>query len=137
KRAVTDRRTRAWPGVISRDSGWRWSRGQHRFSVMNMDEMLLGGEYASHLTDADLELLVTVAGRAEAGPRARGAAAGLRHEPGGLAGLLADPRVMRAVLGAPAAWDAPAPVSPFCVFAVAVHGAAAELASLGYVPERT
>jgi hypothetical protein len=103
---------------------------------MDMDERL-GGEYASHLTDADLELLVTVTGRAEAGPGARDAAAGLRHEPAGLAGLLADPRVMRAVLGAPTPGAAPAAVSPFCVFAVAVHRAAAELAGLGYVPERT
>jgi hypothetical protein len=102
-----------------------------------MDKVLLGRDYASHLTDADLELLVTVTGQAGAGPGARSAAARLRHEPAGLPGLLADPAVMRAVLGIPAAGGTPARMSPFCVFAVAVHRAAAELASLDYVPERT
>ncbi|HLI40020.1 MAG TPA: hypothetical protein VKV35_00030 [Streptosporangiaceae bacterium] len=99
-----------------------------------MDEVLVASEYANHLSDADLRLLAMAAG----GPP--GAAADpdrLRRDPPALLAVLADDRVFQAVLDAtgPAA-EAAAAVSPFLLFAVAVHRSAAELASLDYVPER-
>src|SRR5215470_9751867 len=109
-----------------------------------MDRLLAGREYASHLTEADLRLLASVTGPpADAGQR--GGVAGpaadaswLRRDPAALLRLLEHPGVFRAVLGqgdAAAGWAAP--VSPFLVFAVFVQRAAAELASMDYVPERT
>jgi hypothetical protein len=98
-----------------------------------MDGALVGSEYASHLTDADLRLLASAAGTGEDASRMRG-------DPGALVGLLGDPRVFEAVFGAGdefgKAGGHPAPVSPFLTFAVAVHRSAAELASLGHVAER-
>src|SRR5882757_9416653 len=99
-----------------------------------MDGALVGGEYAGHLTDADLRVLASVA-------HAGQDAAWLRGDPVALAGLLGDPRVFEAVFGS--ADDVmqgrvrqPIPVSPFLTFAVAVHRSAAELASVDYVAER-
>jgi hypothetical protein len=95
-----------------------------------MDRSWVGREYASHLTDADLGLLASVAGPADA--------ASLRGDPAALLRLLEHPGVFRAVLGPEEAgrgWAVPA--SPFLVFAVLVQRAAAELASADYVPERT
>src|SRR5260370_39520221 len=57
-----------------------------------MDGALVGSEYASHLTDADLRLLASVA----RGPED---ASWLRGDPGALGGLLGDPRVFEAVFG--------------------------------------
>ncbi len=94
-----------------------------------MDTVAVGSEYAGHLSDADLGLLIAVTGVPAPSEAAR-----LRHDPSALPAMLADPRVALAVLGEEP--DA-APVSPFLVFAVAVHRAAAELASLDYLPERT
>jgi hypothetical protein len=51
-----------------------------------MDGALVGSEYASHLTDADLRLLASVA-------HARDDASWLRANPEALVGLLGDPRV--------------------------------------------
>src|SRR5215467_74672 len=109
-----------------------------------MDRLLAGREYASHLTEADLRLLASVAGPPADGGQ-RGGVAGpaadaswLRRDPAALLQLLEHPGVLRAVLGqgdAAAGWAAPA--SPFLVFAVFVQRAAAELASMDYVPERT
>src|ERR1700722_6518218 len=98
-----------------------------------MDGALVGGEYAGHLTDADLRLLASAARGGEDAARQRG-------DPGALAGLLAAPRVFEAVFGSGNdVTDAgpPIPVSPFLTFAVAVHRSAAELASLDHVAERT
>ena len=95
-----------------------------------MDRSWVGREYASHLTDADLGLLASVAGPADA--------ASLRGDPAALLRLLEHPGVFRAVLGPEEAghgWAVPA--SPFLVFAVLVQRAAAELASADHVPERT
>jgi hypothetical protein len=106
-----------------------------------MDGLLVGREYASHLTDADLRLLASVNQAADV--------SSLRADPAVLLRLLENPRVFDAVFppgegfragGAPGAarpgaWAVPA--SPFLVFAVFVHRAAAELASVGYVAERT
>jgi hypothetical protein len=104
-----------------------------------MDGGLVGSGYADHLTDADLELLATVA--EGAGARAVAAAAGwLRAHPEELPRLVGDPRVFQAVFGpqAPASAAARATLaSPFLIFAVAVHRAAADLATMDHVPERS
>jgi hypothetical protein len=110
-----------------------------------MDSLLVGSEYAAHLSDADLALLASAAGTGEGRP-ARDTTAGrpgyghhpamLRRDPAALVRSLGDPAVWQVVTGggdqAPAAG-----ASPFLVFAVAVHRAAAELAGVGYVAERT
>jgi len=110
-----------------------------------MDGALVGREYADHLTDQDLKLLISAG---PAGTLPAGAdAAFLRHDPAAIPGLLSDPRVFDAVFG----WGEgarasqgrlalpgqAAPVSPFLTFAVAVHRSAAELASMDHVTERT
>ncbi|HTT54347.1 MAG TPA: hypothetical protein VMH35_23395 [Streptosporangiaceae bacterium] len=121
-----------------------------------MDGALVGREYADHLTDQDLTLLISAVsarpGPSQPGPPAAGLPPGadagwLRHEPAAIPALLADPRVFDAVFG----WGEPGPaarpglalpgqavpVSPFLTFAVAVHRSAAELASMDHVTERT
>jgi hypothetical protein len=107
-----------------------------------MDGVLVGSGYADHLTDADLGLLA----RAAEGPTAQ-AAPWLRAHPEQLPALVGDPRVFQAVFGAsPGAVPSPRPggasamaslASPFLIFAVAVHRAAAELATMDHVPERS
>jgi len=101
-----------------------------------MDGFLVGSEYASHLTDADLGLLASVAA-ADGGPPAD--ASSLRGDPVALLRLLEHPGAFRAVFGGQGDTDPgrAAPASPFLVFAVSVQRAAAELASAGHVPERT
>src|SRR5215813_765947 len=116
-----------------------------------MDRFLAGSEYASHLTDADLGLLASVAA-ADTGAAAD--ASSLRTDPVALLRLLEHPGAFRTVLGGPGlggpglggpglggrggtAPGPPVPASPFLVFAVSVQRAAAELASAGHVPERT
>lgn len=110
----------------------------------DMDWSLVGSEYASHLTDADLRLLAWAAG-APAGTGQLSGAVGpaadsraLRADPLALLRLLEHPAVFRAVLGqddtAPG-WAVPA--SPFLVFAVFVQRATLDLASMDHVPERT
>jgi hypothetical protein len=108
-----------------------------------MDEALVGSEYASQLSNADLMLLASVAGPAAGGGRPSGGsgtadASSLRADPAALLRLLEHPGLFRAVLGPAQAgrgWAVPA--SPFLVFAVLVQRAAAELASMDHVPERT
>lgn len=89
-----------------------------------MDGTSVGSQYAEHLTGADLSLLAAVTGRTP-GPEA-------------LPDVLADPQVFEAIFG-PGATAAGQPVlaSPFLAFAVAVHRAAADLATMGYVTERS
>ncbi len=94
----------------------------------------MGREYESHLTDTDLIVLATAAGRAFGTSHARDEAARLRRDPAVLPDLFDDPGVCQAVLGG---GEPAGAVSPFCVFTAAVHRTAAELASLGYLPERT
>jgi|SRR5215510_10186790 len=108
-----------------------------------MDRLLVGREYASHLTDADLALLASAAAASNDTGRLGGAtgpvdASRLRGDPETLLRLLEHPGVSRAVLdqGEGASGRA-APASPFLVFAVFVQRAAAELASADHVPERT
>jgi hypothetical protein len=94
-----------------------------------MDRALAAREYASHLTDADLSLLAAV----DAGPAD---AAALRGDPVALLRRLEHPGTFQAVLGPDdRRWAVPA--SPFLVFALLVQRAAAELASVDHVPERT
>jgi hypothetical protein len=101
-----------------------------------MEAGLVGSGYADHLTDADLGLLAAVT-QGVGGSGAASAAAWLRGHPEHLAGLIGDPRVFRAVFG-PEEQDARAALaSPFLIFAVAVHRAAAELESMDHVPERS
>jgi hypothetical protein len=101
-----------------------------------MDAGLVGSGYADHLTDADLGLLASITQEA-GGSGAAAAAAWLRGHPEHLPGLIGDPRVFRAVFG-PGEQDARAALaSPFLIFAVAVHRAAAELESMDHVPERS
>jgi len=106
-----------------------------------MDGVLVGSGYADHLTDADLGLLARAADQ----PTAQ-AAPWLRAHPEHLPGLVGDPRVFQAVFGTT---DSAAPstrptgsamaslASPFLIFAVAVHRAATELATMDHVPERS
>jgi hypothetical protein len=106
-----------------------------------MDRLLAASEYASHLTDADLVLLASVAAAdtgqmSGAGPAAD--ASWLRGDPAALLRLLEHPGLFRAVLGQDDTGPGRAvPASPFLVFAAFVQRAAAELASVGHVPERT
>jgi hypothetical protein len=107
-----------------------------------MDGALVGSGYADHLTDADLGLLAKAADQ----PTAQ-AASWLRAHPEQLPGLVGDPRVFQAVFGASAAAAQPARpaeasamaslASPFLIFAVAVHRAGTELATMDHVPERS
>jgi hypothetical protein len=105
-----------------------------------MDRALAGREYASHLTDADLRLLASMAAASAgpltgAGPAADGS--WLRGDPEALLRLLEDPAVFQAVAPDTAAAGWAGPASPFLVFAAFVQRATAELAGLGYLPERT
>src|SRR5271156_4545830 len=101
-----------------------------------MDRLMVGREYASHLTETDLRLVASAAAEAEGvGPVE---AAGLRGDPEALLRLLEHPGVFRTVLSpaeAGSGWALPA--SPFLVFAALVQQAAVELASMDHVPERT
>jgi hypothetical protein len=108
-----------------------------------MDGTSVGSDFAEHITDADLRLLAAVATGAPPGALNVGsvpaeAAERLRRDPDATTDLLADPRVFEAVFGAEAvAAGETVLASPFLAFAVAVHRAAADLASAGHVPERS
>jgi len=82
--------------------------------------------YLEHLTDEDLALLAATVGDDVRDPRS-------------VEQALADPRVFQAVFGSPLDEPGPAtpaPVSPFLVFAVAVHRAATDLQTEAYIEER-
>jgi hypothetical protein len=105
-----------------------------------MDPLLAGSEYASHLTDADLTLLASLAtgtGQRSGADGPAVDAASLRGDPAALLRLLEHPGVFRAVVGQDEAARGWTPASPFLVFAAFVQRAAAELASMDHVPERT
>ena len=89
-----------------------------------MDGTSVGSQYAEHVTGADLSLLAAITGRTP-GPET-------------LPDVLADPQVFEAIFGPGAAAAGQAVLaSPFLAFAVAVHRAAADLATMGYVTERS
>lgn len=106
-----------------------------------MDSGLVGSEYASHFTDNDIKLLNSAA-RAlthPGGADGADAAGSWLQDPAALQAVLSDPAVAGTVLrraDGESGAQAP-PASPFLVFAVAVHRAAAELASQRHVTERT
>jgi hypothetical protein len=91
--------------------------------------------YLEHLTDLDVALLARTTGAAAEGSRSEGAggAASLRRHPEQLASLLERREVFDVVFG-PETEPLLGP-SPFLVFAVAVHRAAAELAGATFVEE--
>src|SRR5690606_37629583 len=93
-----------------------------------MDAAYVGDIYAEHLTEADLQLLAEAAGH-------QGGAAELRRDPAIIPDLLDHPRVFAVLFGrsGSASRDLTA-ISPFLLFAAAVHRAAAELAVRGAVP---
>jgi hypothetical protein len=106
-----------------------------------------GREYLARLTDADVRALV----HADAVPAGRAAARieALHRQPALLLDVLDRPATSAAVLnlvraagsGAPPglgrATDRFALISPFLLFAAAVHRTAADLAGASYAPERT
>lgn len=98
----------------------------------------VGTGYADHLTDTDLSLLAAVAQLTRGS--AADTAASLRRHAEKLPELLADPRTFRAVFGPGDPTAGPGALaslaSPFLIFAVAVHAAAAELESTDHLPER-
>ena len=100
-----------------------------------MDGVSVGDGYAEQLTQADLRLIAAVTEQ----PGQQEAEAGRwRHDPATLERLLADPRVFEAIFGpASLASREAVLVSPFLAFAVAVHRAAADLAEVRYVAERS
>jgi hypothetical protein len=126
-----------------------------------VDSSLVGSGYADHLTDADLALLVSVTQGLTGPDRAAAGAARLRGRPEDVPVLIGDPRVFQVVFGLPPAAaraseapaggapasgkgilafgpSAPASLaSPFLIFAVAVHQAAAELPSMSHATERS
>ena len=81
--------------------------------------------YLEHLTEADVELLAGTVGRET-------------RDPASVEQALTDPRVFDAVFGSPGDGSraTPVSVSPFLVFAVAVHRAAVDLQTEAYVEER-
>src|SRR5256714_5332244 len=105
-----------------------------------MDRLLVGSEYASHLTDADLALLASAAAAQGLIGGATGPvdASRLRGDPAALLRLLEHPGVSRAVLAESDAGPGRAvPASPFLVVAVFAQRGAPALASAGHLPERT
>jgi hypothetical protein len=107
----------------------------------DVDSGLVGSGYADHLTDADLGLLVSVSQETNRPASLVAGGSWLRSHPEALPRLIADPRVFDAVF-APADQASPSAASaslasPFLIFSVAVHRAAAELESMDHVPERS
>jgi len=101
----------------------------------------VGSGYADHLTDADLDLLVSVSQETDRAASLAAGGAWLRSHPNALPGLIGDPRMFQAVFAtgeqAPSGAVRATLASPFLIFAVAVHRAAAELESMDHVPERS
>jgi hypothetical protein len=97
-----------------------------------MDGWSAGDGYAEHVTGNDLRLIAAVTSQGDAGP------AQWRRNPATLERLLADPRVFEAIFGPETLTSREAVIaSPFLAFAVAVHRAAADLAEVRYVAERS
>jgi hypothetical protein len=97
-----------------------------------MDGVSVGDGYGEQITEADLRLI----GAATHLPDE--AAARLRQDPAALERVLADPQVFDAIFGAESLASREAVMaSPFLAFAVTVHRAAADLAEVRYVAERS
>lgn len=101
----------------------------------------IGASYADHLTDTDLQLLWAENRRGDhddhgAASPSR-AAARLRRDPETIPALLDRPGVFDAIFGEQAVIAGrPLLVSPFLIFAVAVHRARHDLGSMRHVTER-
>jgi hypothetical protein len=103
-----------------------------------MDDLdRIGGAYLSHLTEADLLALVHADEVQAATAEARLAA--LRRAPALLLDVLDRPAVSAGLLNLASAESGErfALVSPFLVFAAAIHRIAADLRTSAYAPERT
>jgi hypothetical protein len=101
------------------------------------DPDIIGAAYLSHLTEADLRALVHADEVSATEADARLAA--LRRAPGLLLDVLDRPGVSASLLNLASA-NGPerfALISPFLVFAAAIHRIAGDLRSSGFVPERT
>jgi hypothetical protein len=97
----------------------------------------VGAAYLERLTDADLHALVR-ADRSAAASDVRARIAALRREPALVLDVLDRPATSAAILNlASARSNELAFVSPFLVFAAAIHRTAADLAATTYTPERT
>jgi hypothetical protein len=96
-----------------------------------------GAAYLSHLTDADLRALVHADEISAAEADVRMSA--LRRAPALLLDVLDRPGVSSGLLNMASARDPQRYtfISPFLVFAAAIHRIAADLTGTGYVPERT
>ncbi len=105
--------------------------------LMDDDRDRVGAAYLAHLTDADLRELV----RADAVSRDEAAARiqALQRAPGLLLDVLDRPAVSAGLLrmAGPDAGLGFTLISPFLVFAAAIHQIAADLRVSGYAPERT
>lgn len=117
--------------------GWA---GEDRFFADNgtMDDLdRVGTAYLGHLTDADLRALVHAdeISAVEADARIRA----LRRAPALLLDVLDRPAVSSGLLNLASARDPQryTLISPFLIFAAAIHRIATDLTGAGYVPERT
>src|SRR5215470_17802470 len=102
-----------------------------------MDELeRVGAVYLAHLTDADLRALVHADEISEAQADVRIQA--LRRSPALLLEVLDRPAASAGLLNLASAGDPQryTLISPFLVFAAAIHRVATDLSSSGYVPER-
>lgn len=99
------------------------------------DRDLIGSAYLDHLTDADLSELVHAGD--VAGVQAQARIQALRSSPGLILDVLDRPAVSAGLLGLSGDGDRFTLVSPFLVFAAAIHRIAADLSRTGYAPERT
>jgi hypothetical protein len=99
---------------------------------MTSDQSAVTAAYLEHLGDVDLALLT---GRDHRSPEGRELRSSLLNRRGGIADLLAGPQVARALFGSGRQDDPLMWVSPFFVFAVAIHQTVRQLESVSYVAE--
>lgn len=119
-----------------------WQRGaaasHHDRVVVGTDELdRIGTAYLARLTETDLRALVHADSADPAEAAARIAA--LRRQPALVLDVLDRPATSRAVLNLAARRGGDrefAFISPFLVFAAAIHRTAADLAATSYAPER-
>jgi hypothetical protein len=116
--------------------------GQPRAAFLIGDPRVVdqvGAAYLEHLTDGDLAALVHADQVSAA--EAAGRIAALRQQPGLILDVLDRPATSAAVLNLASYEAGPrdrfALISPFLVFAAAIHRTAADLGASTYAPERT